>query len=362
MSALPETILQFGAGGFLRAFVDLFVHHANERGDHIGRIVAVQSTGEARAKLLNERHGRYHVVIRGVEGKQIIDRAEECASISRALVAATQWDDVLACARSPDLKYIVSNNTEAGYAVDSPTSFPAKLRAVLLARWQAGQPPVTLMPCELIDDNADKLCALVVQLSQQRKDPPAFVDWLIHQCVWLCSLVDRIVPGRPGNHPLLQSDPLLLMAEPYALWALQEKQGAHPWFSHPTIVRTSDVKPYFLRKVRILNGAHTALLCQVGVNRFITVLDAMNDGPTAEWLHRLLFDEIVPVLEGRCDNPAGFAKQTLERFANPFLHHKLADIAVNHATKISIRLEPTIAEYRAKFGKVPPLLTTAFRA
>ncbi len=360
MSGLPETILQFGTGGFLRAFVDLFVHHANERGDAIGRIVAVQSTGDARAKLLNERDGRYHVVIRGNDNGQVIDRIEECASISRALVASTQWDEVLAFARSPNLKQIISNTTEAGYAPESP--FPAKLQAVLLARWQSGKAPVTLMPCELIEDNADKLRELVVGLSQQRGNPPEFIDWVTNRCVWLCSLVDRIVPGRPTEHPLRDSDSLLLMAEPYALWALQAKPGAHPWFDHPAIVRTPDVKPYFLRKVRILNAAHTALICHVGLDRFTTVLEALNDVPTTEWLQRLLFEEIVPVLDGRCDDPTGFAHQTLERFRNPFLHHKLTDIAVNHAMKKTIRLAPTIAEYRAKFSKEPPLLSACLEA
>ncbi len=355
MSGLPETILQFGTGGFLRAFVDLFVHHANERGDAIGRIVAMQSTGNARARLLNERNGLYHVVIRGIDNGQVIDRVEECASISRALVASTQWDEVLAFARSPDLKYIISNTTEAGYAPES--LFPEKLQAVLFARWQSGQQPVTLMPCELIEDNADKLQELVITLSQHRDDPPEFIDWVSNQCVWLCSLVDRIVPGQPSEHPLHHNDPLLLMAEPYALWALQVKPRAHPWFDHPAIVRMQDVKPYFLRKIRILNGAHSALVSHDGLARFTTVLDAMIDVPTAEWLQRLLFEEIVPVLEGRCDDPAGFATRTLERFRNPFLHHKLADIAVNHAMKKTIRLVPTISEYRAKFGREPLLLS-----
>lgn len=354
MNDLPETILQFGTGNFLRAFVDLFVHQANERGEEVGKIVAVQSTGSDRAKLLNERQGRYHVVIRGIENGQVIDQVEECASISRALVAATQWDDVLAFARSPDLKYIVSNTTEAGYS--SGSNFPAHLRDVLLERWRSKQAPITIMPCELIEDNADKLREIVVQRSQQRDDPPAFVDWMTNQCNWLCSLVDRIVPGRPNDHPMNDCDPLLLMAEPYALWALQDLPGAHPWFRHPAIVRASDIKPYFLRKVLILNGAHTALVDHVGVERFTTVLDAVNDGPTLDWLCRVLFDEIVPVLIGRCEDPAGFAHQVLERFRNPFLRHKLGDIAINHELKKSIRLSPTIAEYIATFGKEPPLL------
>src|SRR5579864_6006377 len=99
MSQLPETILQFGAGKFLRAFADLFIHQANEQGQDLGRIVVVQSTGADRAQLLNAQHGRYHVVIRGLNGGVSVDRVEESASISRALVAAQQWPDVLDVAR-----------------------------------------------------------------------------------------------------------------------------------------------------------------------------------------------------------------------------------------------------------------------
>src|SRR5262245_10732629 len=101
MSTLPETILQFGAGNFLRAFADFFVHQANGHGQNIGRIVVVQSTGDARANMLNQQGGRYHVVVRGLESGQVVDRVEEVASISRALFATGQWPDVLAVARSP---------------------------------------------------------------------------------------------------------------------------------------------------------------------------------------------------------------------------------------------------------------------
>jgi len=362
---LPETVLQFGAGNFLRAFADLFIHQANEVGQKVGRIVVVQSTGDDRAKRLNECGGRYQVVIRGLENGQVVDRVEECASISRALIAATQWDDILLLARSAELRYVISNTTEAGYALDPldrpsdspPRSFPAKLMQMFHARWQAGQPPLTLMPCELHEDNAIKLRGLVMELARQWNVPKECQHWISERCVWLCSLVDRIVPGPPDDHSLLSSDPLLLMAEPFAFWALEEKQGTKSWFSHPAIVRTNDVKPYFLRKVRILNGAHTALLCHVGLDRFTTVLDAMNDQSTASWLERLLFDEIMPVLEGRCPEPELFAHQTLERFRNPFLKHKLRDIALNHAIKKTIRLESTAREYFDKYKKEPPLLT-----
>jgi tagaturonate reductase len=374
MSTAPETILQFGAGNFLRAFADLFVHQANQQGQDVGRIVVVQSTGDARANLLNRQGGRYHVVVRGLEDGRVVDRVEECASISRALFAASQWADILAVARSPLLKFVISNTTEAGYAVDSadrggeppgspvPKSFPAKLLAVLHARWAAGQPGVTLLPCELIEDNSDKLRGIVLDLAAAWNLPGDFRRWVEHDCCWLSSLVDRIVPGKPAEHPLLASDPLLLMAEPFAFWALQTKPNAARWAEHPAILRTADVKPYFLRKVRILNGAHTALVSKVGLHRFATVREALDDEPTRTWLERLLFEEIVPVLEGRVDGPERFARQAIERFRNPFLAHQLKDIAVHHAAKREVRLVPTYHEYQQQFGRVPPLLDDVLKA
>ena len=77
---------------------------------------------------------------------------------------------------------------------------------------------------------------------------------------------------------------------------------------------------------------------------------------------RLLYEEIVPTLEGRVDGPKEFARQTLERFRNPFLQHKLADISLHHATKVQVRLVPTFQEFLAKFGRVPPLLHEVLNA
>src|SRR3954447_25415354 len=119
MSSLPETILQFGSGRFLRAFADLFIHQANTQGQAVGRVVIVQSTADDRAGGLNRQKGRYHVVIRGIESGQVIDRVEACESVSRALVASDHWRGVLELARSPQLRVILSNATEKGYDLDA---------------------------------------------------------------------------------------------------------------------------------------------------------------------------------------------------------------------------------------------------
>jgi len=121
-------------------------------------------------------------------------------------------------------------------------------------------------------------------------------------------------------------------------------------------VWTPDVQPYFLRKVRILNGAHTALLIKAWPRGFKTVRDAVNDAELGPWLERLLFEEIVPVLEGRVEGPEQFARQVLDRFRNPFFEHQLASIAAHHADKVQVRLVPTLDELKAKLGRTPPLL------
>jgi tagaturonate reductase len=364
LNSLPETILQFGSGRFLRAFADLFVHQANQEGQGVGRVVIVQSTGGERAGGLNKQAGRYHVVIRGLENGQIVDRVEVVESVSRALTATSDWDAVCRLAQSSELKVILSNTTESGYELDPadgpgsapPRSFPAKLLEVLRQRYSAGMPGVTIIPCELREQNADLLHGIVLQLTRDWQLPADFQNWLRHQCAWLNTLVDRIVTGTPKEHPLLEQDQLLTVCEPYALWAIQRKPGIEPFLHHPAVIWTPDVQPYFLRKVRILNGAHSALLIKARPRGFTTVREAVKDPELGAWLERLLFEEIVPVLEGRVEDAARFARQTLERFRNPFVEHKLADIATHHEKKVAVRLLPTRTEYMDRFGRMPPLL------
>lgn len=369
MSAPHETILQFGSGRFLRAFADLFIHQANQQGQAVGRVVVVQSTGLERAGALNQQSGCYHVVIRGLEAGAVVDRVETVESTVRALTAATDWPAILRVARSPELRVVLSNTTEAGYDLDPtdsatdapPRSYPAKLLCVLRERHSTGLEGLTVVPCELREHNADLLQSIVLQLAREWRLPDDLQRWLQQDCLWLNTLVDRIVTGAPKEHPLLADDAMLTVCEPYALWAIQEKSGAEPFLRHPSVVWTPDVQPYFLRKVRILNGAHTALLIKAMPRGFSTVREAVNDRELGPWLERLLLEELVPILEGRVDDAAGFARQTLERFRNPFIEHKLADIAVHHAKKVAVRLEPSRAEYVARFGRAPQMLDEVLR-
>ena len=356
---LPETVLQFGAGKFLRCFADLFAHEANQGAEPAGRVVVVQSTGNQRARQINAQGGCYRVAIRGLMAGQRVDRVVEVASIGRALAAAEQWPEVLDVARAESLRTIVSNTTEAGYALDDtdrpedapPRSFPAKLLRVLRERQRAGLPGVTVLPCELYDGNAVRLLALVLEQAQRWRVESDTVDWLREACRWCNTLVDRIVSAPTPGDPLAAVDPLFAVAEPFALWLIECVPAT--FARRPAIQSVERLEPYALRKVRILNGAHTALVAKARPLGFVTVRQAVADAAVRAWLEELLFEEIVPVLQGRVDAPAEFARQTLERFGNPFLDHRLADIALHHEVKLQTRLVPTLAEFRQRFDRAP---------
>lgn len=370
MATPDESVLQFGSGRFLRAFADLFIHEARESGQSIGRVVVVQSTGTGRARLFNDQNGRYRVRVRGIRDGRRVDESVDVESVSRALSAGEDWEAVLAVGRDPATEYILSNASEIGYDVPEserldgttpdgspPDSFPGKLLRVLLERYEHGGAPVTVIPCELIDDNAGVLRRLVEMLARRRRLGDGFLDWMEDRVDWLHTLVDRITIEPPPGFPNPQGDGLLALTEPFAFWALEDRAGAAPFIEHPAVVRTRDVRPYALRKVRVLNGAHTALVCRAMPLGIRTVREAVDHAETGPWLRDLMLEEIVPALPDEVEDARSFAEDCIERFRNPFLDHRLESIAVEHETKVKLRLAPTFEAYVEKFQRKPPLLS-----
>jgi tagaturonate reductase len=360
---LPETVLQFGAGRFLRAFVDRFIQQANDGHQGVGRVVVVQREADRRADSLQEQNAGFTVLVRGYEDGQLIERPEPVHSISRAVVAADDWREVLRVACTTELKYLVSNATEAGYKLDSadqltsepPASLPGKLTQVLWARFNHRLRGITVLPCELIERNADKLHALVNEQATAWRLPGEFIAWVANECLWLNNLVDCIVTSPPADHPLAAKDPLLTCAEPYALWAIERPADRDLLlFNHPAIQIVDNLSVCYLRKVRILNGLHSAMVAKFLPKGFVTVQDVLRNEAATRWIRDLLYEEIVPTIAYRVPGVAAFADDTFDRLRNPYQQHKLADIALNHADKVKVRLQTTHDEYLALFNQ-PPL-------
>ena len=206
---LPEKAVQFGTGAFLRGFVDAYLDEANQLGQFGGRVVAIASTASGRECLLNEQDGLYTLSVQGLENGREMRERRVIASVSRALSAADEWETVLECARNPDLELVFSNTTEVGIALDQddgpdldpPRSFPGKLTRFLYERARAFDYDVargvTVIPCELIEENGERLCAIVLALAARWNLGRAFVDWIEAAVPFCNTLVDRIVPGTP---------------------------------------------------------------------------------------------------------------------------------------------------------------------
>ena len=159
---MKERIIQFGEGNFLRAFVDYFIDAMNKQDLFDGQVVVVQPLAGGMVSKLNDQDGKYHLFLRGVEKGQKVDSMEVIESISRGIDPYKDFDAYMALAENPDMRFIVSNTTEAGIEYigsekqdDRPAkSFPAKVTQLLAKRFELGLPGFIFLPCELIDDNA----------------------------------------------------------------------------------------------------------------------------------------------------------------------------------------------------------------
>ena len=381
--ALPEKAVQFGTGAFLRGFVDYFVDAANRAGRFGGRVVAVGSTGSGRDRVLEAQDGLYTLAVQGRAAGEVVEEHRVIASVSRALSARTEWDAVLAVARSPELELVFSNTTEVGIALDEgdaydaapPRSFPGKLTRFLHERALAfDHDPargVVVIPCELIEDNGPRLKAIVVALAERWALGARFVAWLDAAVPFCSTLVDRIVPGAPAAaeaerlaNALGYDDALLTTCEPYRLFAIQGDAalGARLSFAEadPGVVVTDDVGPYRERKVRLLNGTHTAMVPAALLMGCETVREAVEHPVVGALVRRILFDEIVPTLDA--PGADAFARDVLDRFANPFIRHALFDITLQATMKTRVRLVPTIRRYVERTGHPPPGLAFGFAA
>lgn len=374
---MKETIIQFGEGGFLRSFADMFVHQMNEQGLYEGSVVVVQPIEKGLVSVLNQQNGTYHQFLRGIDQGELVESCTEVTSISRGINPYTEYAEYLSLADNPDMRIIISNTTEAGIEFlgtehlhdEPPKSFPAKLAALLFRRFETGLPGFIILACELIDSNADLLKQYVMQYADLWKLPQEFVQWLERENHFCNTLVDRICTGYPSDEAdeltkyLGAHDPLMNTAEIFHLWVIEgnfeeefplQRAGVN-------VVWTDDVTPYKKRKVRILNGGHTAMVLGARLYGLSTVKECLEDELVGDFLRRAMFEEIIPTLGNREEDIA-FGKAVLERFANPFVKHRLLSIALNSVSKFRTRVLPTILEYYEEKKKFPPCLTLSLAA
>jgi tagaturonate reductase len=346
-------ILQFGTGRFLQAHADLFISQALAQGQALGGIAVVQSTdspqSSARAAAL--AHG-YRVELRGLQQGQRIEDTVLVNAVQAVWHARHDWAQ-LREAMASNVQVIISNTADTGFSLDArdtaallqtpdatPFAYPAKLVSLLYHRWQR-QPEaeLTIYPCELVSRNGDVLRTLVCTLAMEWNAPPMFVHYLREHCVWVNSLVDRIV-----SSPL---EPAGAVAEPYALWAIERQPRMVLPCTHPALIVTDQLAAYEQRKLWLLNLGHTFLVerwQQLGSPADMTVVQAMRTPALRTPLEAVWADEVLPVFDAEGTGPEArsYLEELRDRLLNPFLEHRLADIAKDHMQKKLRRLGPIL--------------------
>lgn len=374
---MKERVMQFGEGSFLRGFVDYFFQKLIDKGLFDGKIVVVQPIEKGMVDILNNQSGKYNLFLRGINNGEIVNERTEVTAISRGINPYTQFDEYIKLAHNPDLRFIVSNTTEAGIEyigtekiTDAPPkSYPAKLTVFLYERFKSGLKGFILLPCELIDNNADNLKKCVMQYADLWELGDEFKAWIENENHFCNTLVDRIVTGYPREEVeeltkvIGYEDNLIDTAEIFHLWVIEGNFENELPFQKAgyNIVWTDDATPYKKRKVRILNGAHTSMVLAAHLYGLETVGECMKDEVISKFMHKCVFDEIVPTL-GSTDEDIAFANAVCERFSNPFIKHKLLSIALNSVSKYKVRVLPSVLEYQKMYNKLPIALTFSLAA
>ncbi|MDO5614558.1 MAG: tagaturonate reductase [Cruoricaptor ignavus] len=378
----PIKVLQFGEGNFLRAFVDYAFYRLNNELNFDAGIAVVQPLPGGLVNKLQEQDFLYTLFLNGVKNGEKIQRKELVDNIVQGVNPYTEFQKYLELAKSETLQFVISNTTEAGIEFvesdiisdECPKSFPAKLAVFLYKRFQFFNGDKTkglaIIPCELINYNADTLKDILHQYIQLWNLGSEFGIWIDEACTFHNTLVDRIVPGYPKNEieeynsRLDYADSFMVTAEPFFLWViegdekLKEQLPFHKTNLDVKIV--PNMQPYRTRKVRILNGIHTAMVPLSILYGNETVQQTVDNPFTADFVQSITFGEIVPTLDMDKDELKLFAEEVLDRFRNPFIKHQLSDIALNSVSKFKVRVLPTILEYYKLNNKIPINLVFGF--
>ncbi len=378
-------ILQFGGGNFLRGFIDWKIDRMNQVAGTDWGIVILRSVGGRDGSALNDQDGIYTVVSRGLDQDgHAVSETQVVATVRQEIDCSAHWRQVLELAARPEIEVILSNTTETGIVFDPtarpddtpPASFPAKLTALLVHRWRVlgpQDPGWQIIPCELTDQSGDALAACVHDHAAAWGLPAAFVEWLGRHVTFYNTLVDRIVTGAPKTDrtdietSLGYHDPCLTTAERFHFLAIEQRPGQPPPVlpldqHDPGTVIVSDVSLWKLRKVAILNGAHTALCPLALLAGVPTVGEAMQVDVARQFLARLLDREVLPFLALPPAETAAFASEVLRRFSNPFIHHRWHDISLNAVAKLRTRNLDRMTAYETQHGSAPLGLTRSLAA
>jgi tagaturonate reductase len=224
----------------------------------------------------------------------------------------------------------------------------------------------------LIDRNADFLKKYVLKHSQNWQLEQGFIDWVNNSCAFCNSLVDRIVPGFPKDEidaiqqELGYEDNLVVVGEYFHLWVIEGPEWVQKEFPAEKagldVKFVKDMKRFREQKVQVLNGCHTGSYAVSFLSGMDTVREAFENLEVGHFMKEMVYDEVLPVLDGTEKELKTFANKILERFRNPYIRHQWQSIALNAMSKWETRNLPTLLNYYETHGMLPQKIVFSLAA
>ena len=372
--AAPVRLVHLGLGNFYRAHQAWYTERAPDAGDW--GYAAFTGRRAELADALNAQGGLYTLITRAADG----DRFDLLSSISRAHAGADHeaWLRYLA---SPDVRTVTITVTEAGYLrgpeggldrdrdqvqadvealrkdLTAPVgTAPARLVAGCAARRQGDGGPLTVVSCDNLPGNGAVVARVVRELAELVD--PGLADWIAGSVSYVTTMVDRITPRTTPEDVqtvaeatgLHDSSPV--GTEPFSEWVLSGRfPGGRPGWEDAGATFTDDIEPYEHRKLWLLNGGHSLLAYAGSILGHQTVAEAVADQTCSGWLEEW-WAEASRYLSLPEADVAAYRGALLDRFANPRMHHRLAQIAADGSQKLPIRILPTLRRERTA-GRLP---------
>lgn len=380
----PEKVIQFGEGNFLRAFVDWIIFNMNEKTDFNGSVVVVQPIERGMIDMLNGQDCLYHVNLQGLDNGEPVNSLTKIDVISRALNAYTQNEEFMHLAEQPEIRFVISNTTEAGIAFDPSckltdkpaSSYPGKLTQLLYHRYEYFKGDMTkgliVFPCELIFLNGHKLKECILQYIELWNLGEDFKNWFLNACGVYATLVDRIVPGFPRKEiddikaKLGYDDNMVVQGEFFHLWVIEAPAEIANEFPADkaglNVLFVPSEEPYHERKVTLLNGPHTVLSPVAYLSGVNIVRDACQHPVIGKYINKVMYEELMETLNLPKEELQKFAGDVLERFVNPFVDHQVTSIMLNSFPKYETRDLPGLKTYLQRKGELPKGLVLGLAA
>jgi fructuronate reductase len=362
-------IVHFGIGAFHRAHMAAYTDDAmaGEEGDWC--ILGVSLRSPSVRDQMHPQDGLYTLVERSASGS----KARIVGAVADVLVAADEREHLVTTLAASTTHIVSFTITEKGYcraldgsldlALADKRSAYSYLAEAFARRRDAGLSGLTLLSCDNLAGNGVQLQRLMGEYLDA--NAPDLRGWFDAECACPSTMVDRIVPAtteadRAEIEVMLgMRDEAVVVTEPFSQWVIEDKfAGPRPaWEQHGAQI-TSDVHAYETAKLRMLNGAHSAL-AYLGLKRgHEFVHQAIADPELPPLIDRLMRDEAATSLTPAPGQDLdAYADALIARFANPALNHRLIQIAMDGSQKIPQRWLETLAHHQKRGRHCPAILT-----